>query len=105
MDAALAFKKTLALSDRQLGSLLGVAGTTVARWRQRRACLDAMNGDRLLRSARLFCVACEVLDESSDAIRWFKSPQPSLRGATPLTLATDTTPCAAWRYHAKFSPS
>jgi putative toxin-antitoxin system antitoxin component (TIGR02293 family) len=49
--------------------------------------LDAVSGDRLVRSARLFALAAEVLEDSEAAARWLKSPQRALSNEVPLHLA------------------
>ena len=49
--------------------------------------LDLVSGDRLVRSARLFAIAAEVLEDGDEAARWLKAPQRALAGAVPLQLA------------------
>ena len=78
--SAFAFKAALDLTNEQLASVLGVSPRTLAR-------LDLVSGDRLVRSARLFAVATDVLEEAEAAARWLKAPQRALGGATPLDLA------------------
>lgn len=85
--SALAFKAALDLTNEQLASVLGVSPRTVARLDPARSHLDAVSGDRLVRSARLFAIAEEVMEEAQAAARWLKSPQRALGGAVPLELA------------------
>src|SRR5258706_14403792 len=85
--SALAFKAALGLTNEQLASVLGVSLRTVARLDPRESRLDAVSGDRLLRSARLYAIAAEVLEDDSAAARWLKSPQRALGGGVPLELA------------------
>ena len=85
--SALAFKRALDLTNEQLASVLGVSLRTVARLDPARSHLDAVSGDRLVRSARLFAIAEEVLEEARAAAQWLKSPQRALGGAVPLELA------------------
>lgn len=85
--SALAFKEALKLTNEELGALLGVSSRTLARWQPGKARLDAVSGDRLLRSARLFSIAADVLEDPEAAARWLKSPQRALAGAVPLALA------------------
>lgn len=85
--SALAFKQALDLTNEQLASVLGVSLRTVARLDPARSHLDAVSGDRLVRSARLFAIAEEVLEEARAAAQWLKSPQRALGGAVPLELA------------------
>jgi putative toxin-antitoxin system antitoxin component (TIGR02293 family) len=49
--------------------------------------LDAVSGDRLVRSARLYAIAVDVLEDPESAAQWLKAPQPALGGAVPLELA------------------
>jgi putative toxin-antitoxin system antitoxin component (TIGR02293 family) len=85
--SALAFKAALDLTNEQLASVLGVSPRTVARLDPARSHLDPVSGDRLVRSARLFAIAEEVMEEAHAAARWLKSPQRALGGAVPLELA------------------
>lgn len=86
--SAIALKKALGLSNEELASLLGVSARTMARWDAAKTRLDLVSGDRLVRSARLFAIACEVLESEGAAARWLKSAQRGLGGAVPLHLAT-----------------
>jgi putative toxin-antitoxin system antitoxin component (TIGR02293 family) len=85
--SALAFKDALKLTNEELGALLGISTRTLARWQPGKSRLDAVSGDRLLRSARLLSIATDVLEEREAAAQWLKSPQRALAGAIPLALA------------------
>jgi putative toxin-antitoxin system antitoxin component (TIGR02293 family) len=85
--SAFAFKKALALTNEELASVLGMSPRTLARLDPAKSRLDLVSGDRLVRSARLFAIATEVLEEAPAAARWLKSPQRALGGAVPLELA------------------
>ena len=85
---ALAFKNTLGLTNDELAALLGLSARTVLRWSPGRSKLDVASGDRLVRAARLFAIASEVLEDGEAAVRWLRAPQDALGGATPLELAT-----------------
>jgi putative toxin-antitoxin system antitoxin component (TIGR02293 family) len=90
VDAALALKGALRLTNEELARLLGVSIRTLARWIPGRSKLDAVSGDRLVRTAQLFALAGEVLEDDTAAVRWLRSPQPALGGAIPLAyVATD----------------
>ena len=84
--AALAFKETLKLTNAELAALLGVSPRTLARLDPAKSRLDVVSGDRLVRSARLFAIAAEVLEDPEAAARWLKAPQRALGGAIPLEL-------------------
>jgi putative toxin-antitoxin system antitoxin component (TIGR02293 family) len=85
--SALAFKAALGLTSEQLASVLGVSPRSVARLDPRKSHLDAVSGDRLVRSARLYAIAVDVLEDAASAAQWLKTPQPALGGAVPLELA------------------
>jgi putative toxin-antitoxin system antitoxin component (TIGR02293 family) len=85
---ALAFKRSLGLTNEELAALLGVSTRSLARWDPARGRLDSVAGDRLYRVARLFDTAVAVLESHDAAVRWLRSPQRALGGAVPLDLAT-----------------
>lgn len=85
--SAIAFKEALGLTNDQLASVLGVSTRSVARLDPAKSHLDAVSGDRLVRSARLYAIAVDVLEDAASAARWLKAPQPALGGAIPLELA------------------
>jgi putative toxin-antitoxin system antitoxin component (TIGR02293 family) len=85
--SAFAFKEALGLTNEQLASVLGVSPRTLARLAPAKARLDLVSGDRLVRAARLFAIATDVLEEPQAAARWLKVPQRALGGAIPLELA------------------
>src|SRR5688500_8243682 len=85
--SALAFKAALGLTNEELASVLGVSPRTVARLDPAKSHLDPVSGDRLVRSARLYAIAAEVLEDGPAAALWFKAPQRALGGAVPLELA------------------
>ncbi len=85
--SALAFKAALDLTNEELASVLGVSVRTVARLDPAKSHLDPVSGDRLVRSARLYAIAAEVLEDAPAAAQWLKSPQRALGKAIPLELA------------------
>lgn len=85
--AALAFKGALKLTYAELAVILGTSARTLARWNPSRSRLDPVSGDRLVRSARLFAITVDVLEDREAAARWLKAPQRALGGAVPLQLA------------------
>lgn len=84
---ALAFKQAMGLTNEQLAAVLGVSLRTVARLETGKTVLDPVSGDRLVRSARLFAIAAEVLEDEGAGARWLKAPQRALGNAVPLELA------------------
>ena len=64
-----------------------MSSRTLARLDPAKSRLDVVSGDRLVRSARLFAIAADVLEDSEAAARWLKAPQRALGGAVPLELA------------------
>jgi putative toxin-antitoxin system antitoxin component (TIGR02293 family) len=85
--SAIALKNALLLTNAELASLLGISPRTLARLQPGKSRLDSVSGDRLVRAARLYAIAAEVLEDAESATRWLKSPQRALGGATPLQLA------------------
>ena len=91
--SALAFKAAMDLTNDELAAVLGVSARTVARLDPAASHLDPVSGDRLVRAARLFAIAAEVLEDASAAARWLKSPQRALGGAVPLELGQTDVGC------------
>jgi putative toxin-antitoxin system antitoxin component (TIGR02293 family) len=85
--AALAFKNALDLTNGELADLLGINARTVQRWIPGKSRLDIASGDRLVRTAHLYAIACDVLEDDEAAVRWLRAPQKALGGAIPLELA------------------
>jgi putative toxin-antitoxin system antitoxin component (TIGR02293 family) len=85
--SAVAFKEALRLTNAELASVLGISPRTLARLDPARSRLDSVSGDRLVRAARLFSIAVEVLEDAEAAARWLRTPQRALGGAVPVQLA------------------
>ena len=85
--SALAFKNALHLTNAELADLLGVNARTVLRWIPGKSKLDVASGDRLVRTAHLYTLTAEVLEDDEAAVGWLRSPQEALNGAVPLELA------------------
>ncbi len=80
-------KEALELTDAELARILGVSPKTVHRIRStpgRRIASTA--SDRLYRTARLYLLAAEVLEDADAARDWLRSPQLGLDGRVPLDL-------------------
>jgi len=85
--SAVAFKEALKLTNAELAAVLGISPRTLARLDPAKDRLDSVSGDRLVRTARLYAIAVEVLESAEAAARWLKLPQRPLGGAIPLELA------------------
>ncbi len=85
--SALAFKNALHLTNGELANLLGVNTRTLQRWDPGKSKLDVASGDRLVRTARLYTIAAEVLEDDEAAVRWLRASQDALGGSVPLELA------------------
>jgi putative toxin-antitoxin system antitoxin component (TIGR02293 family) len=85
--SAFAFKEALGITNEQLSSILGMSPRTLARLDPAKSRLDLVSGDRLVRYARLFAIATDVLENGPAAVRWLKAPQRALGDAIPLDLA------------------
>lgn len=82
-------KKTLGLSDAELGRALGISPKTIHRLRTGASGhLSTAASDRLYRIARLFVLANEVLEDEAAAREWLRSPKLGLADRTPLELMT-----------------
>jgi putative toxin-antitoxin system antitoxin component (TIGR02293 family) len=68
-------------------SVIDVSERTLARVRKSpNQRLSAVASDRLYRLARIFSLACEVLEDEEKAKEWIRRPQVGLGGETPLDL-------------------
>ena len=85
--SALAFKAALGLTDDELAAVLGAKPGSVTRLIANKSRLNAVSGDRLVRSARLYTIATEVLEDGLTAAQWLKTPQRALDAGVPLELA------------------
>jgi putative toxin-antitoxin system antitoxin component (TIGR02293 family) len=83
----------LGLAAEALAALTGVSTRTLARRKKRHEPLALDTSERLLRLARLYEIATDVLGDEESARRWLKSPNVALAGQTPLDYA-DTEPGA-----------
>ena len=85
-------REELGVSDSRLAQVIGVAERTLRR-RREAGRLKPDESERLLRLARLFERAREVLGTPERAQIWMKEPLPALGGRSPLDYA-DTEPGA-----------
>lgn len=81
----------LNLAPSEEDRLLQVSPRTRARWKaQRKQRLDPDVSDRLVRIARVFALATEVLESREAAVEWLRERTPYLGERSPLdALATD----------------
>jgi putative toxin-antitoxin system antitoxin component (TIGR02293 family) len=77
--------QALQLSQSDLARAIGVPERTLAR-RKREGVLSSEESAKLLRLARVVGRANEVFEEPQAALRWLKSANSALSGATPLSL-------------------
>jgi len=67
--------------------IIDVSERTLARVRKSpHQRLSAVASDRLYRLARIFSIACDVLEDEEKAKEWIRRPQVGLGGKTPLDL-------------------
>ena len=85
--SAMALKEALRLTNAEVAAILGVSPRTFARFDPETSRLDPVSSDRLVRTARLYSIAAEVLEDDEAAARWLKAPQRALGDAIPLQLA------------------
>jgi putative toxin-antitoxin system antitoxin component (TIGR02293 family) len=86
-------REQLDLASDALARLTGVSTRTLARRKKQDAPLAPDTSERLLRIARLYEIATDVLMGEAEARRWLKAPNAALGGQSPLDYA-DTEPGA-----------
>jgi putative toxin-antitoxin system antitoxin component (TIGR02293 family) len=86
-------REELGLAAEALAHLTGVSTRTLARRRKRDEPLAPDTSERILRFARLYEIAADVLGDEDEARRWLKTPNTALGGRSPLDYA-DTEPGA-----------
>jgi putative toxin-antitoxin system antitoxin component (TIGR02293 family) len=79
-------QSSLGLPLDRLAARLGLSRATLHR-RKSQGRLNREESDRVVRFARLFGRACEVMEDESAARAWLQSPQLGLGGAVPLEFA------------------
>jgi len=81
-----ALRDMLDLTAEALAAHLAIPRSTLAR-RRKAGHLDMQESDRLLRYARLFALARQILQEDAAAREWLKAPARALGYVTPLEFA------------------
>lgn len=86
-QAVFYLQKTLGLADEEYSATLGVSSKWLVRHRKTpKLHLDVDVSDRLVRVARLYKLAEEVLENQDAAIHWLHRSQPGLNERIPLEL-------------------
>lgn len=76
----------LRIPEEELGRLLGISPATLNRRKKSRH-LATPESERIVRFARLFGIAMEVLGSEAGAREWLKTPNPGTAGESPLSYA------------------
>ena len=76
----------LGITAAELAAVIGLPPRTLAR-RKKQGRLSPEESERLVRVARLFEMAADVLGSGEEARRWMKAPRPALGDRTPLERA------------------
>lgn len=76
----------LLIPEEELGRLLGISPATLGRRKKSRH-LGTPESERIVRFARLFGIAMEVLGTEEAARGWLKTPNPGTAGESPLSYA------------------
>lgn len=76
----------LQISEEELGRLLGISPATLSRRKKSRH-LATPESERIVRFARLFGIAMEVLSTEEAAREWLKAKNPGSGGESPLSYA------------------
>ncbi|MFD2257059.1 antitoxin Xre/MbcA/ParS toxin-binding domain-containing protein [Luteolibacter algae] len=79
-------RQMLELTEERLAALLGMSRATLHR-RKKSGHLDRAESDRLVRYARLFARAVNVLGGNEAAGRWLREPAFAFHGECPLDYA------------------
>lgn len=85
-------QELLGLSAEVLAGHLGISRSTLVR-RRKSGRLDMQESDRLLRYARLYARAEEVLGGAGSAREWLQAPARALAFVSPLKFAETETGC------------
>jgi putative toxin-antitoxin system antitoxin component (TIGR02293 family) len=81
-----ALLELLKIPEEELGRLLGISPATLNRRKKSRH-LATPESERIVRFARLFGIAMEVLESEEGAREWLKTPNPGTAGESPLSYA------------------
>lgn len=81
-----ALAELLGLAEEPLGRLLGISPATLTRRKKARQ-LGMPESERVVRFARLFGIAMEVLGGEEASREWLNTPNPGTGGESPLSYA------------------
>ena len=80
----------LELKNAALSEKLGIPQRTLSRRLSRHSRLTAAESDRMVRMARLYATAVEMIGNAEKAAQWLRTPNRALGGAVPIDqLDTD----------------
>lgn len=79
-------RELLAVPEEELGRLLGISPATLNRRKKARQ-LGMPESERVVRFARLFGIAMEVLGGEEASREWLNTPNPGTGGESPLSYA------------------
>lgn len=89
-DALSALAQKLDVGKITLSHKLGIAERTLSRRLSQHSRLTATESDRIVRIARVYATAVELLGDESLAVEWLQTPNRALGGERPLDqLDTD----------------
>ncbi len=85
-----ALAEKLAISKASLSRQLGIPQRTMSRRLNHQSRLTAAESDRMVRLARVFACAVQMIGNEDKAVKWLGTPNRALGGAQPLDqLDTD----------------
>jgi putative toxin-antitoxin system antitoxin component (TIGR02293 family) len=88
-SAVEALAANLHLANSAMSRELGIPQRTLTQRLSQGSLLTSAESDRMVRMARVYAVAVEMIGDKEKAIGWLRSPNRALGGATPLRLDTD----------------
>lgn len=81
------FSETSGVPREELARTLNISTRTLQRRKEAGKPLDSSTSERLVRLARLYTRAAEVIEDDALARQWMRTPRPLFNGKTPLEMA------------------
>lgn len=86
LEEFVSLQRLLRIPEEELGRLVGISAATLHR-RKRSGRMETPESERIVRFARLFGLAMEVLESEAAAREWLKTENGATAGEAPLSYA------------------